>query len=170
MKALPQPHLRACGRVSLSCVYGAGKGGQLAVVQHWLQSFIKPNRAEGGVLGSFSEMLAGCLIWTNLQWCLSDKGCSQAPPRWWGVHLPSQVTEDFAGIRGLTSWTPGLSIHSLSGKSALWLICGLFVSGWWSKSYVRKTLWRRQWHPTPVLLPGKSHGWRGLVGWSPWGL
>ena len=23
---------------------------------------------------------------------------------------------------------------------------------------------RRQWHPTPMLLPGKSHGWRSLVG------
>ena len=29
--------------------------------------------------------------------------------------------------------------------------------------------WRRQWHPTPVLLPGKSHGRRILVGCSPWG-
>ena len=28
---------------------------------------------------------------------------------------------------------------------------------------------RRQWHSTPVLLPGKSHGWRSLVGCSPWG-
>ena len=28
---------------------------------------------------------------------------------------------------------------------------------------------RRQWPPTPVLLPGKSHGWRSLVGCSPWG-
>jgi len=28
---------------------------------------------------------------------------------------------------------------------------------------------RRQWHPTPVLLPGKSHGRRRLVGCSPWG-
>ena len=27
---------------------------------------------------------------------------------------------------------------------------------------------RRQWHPTPVLLAGKSHGWRSLVGCSPW--
>ena len=29
--------------------------------------------------------------------------------------------------------------------------------------------WRRQWHPTPVLLPGKSHGQRSQVGCSPWG-
>ena len=28
---------------------------------------------------------------------------------------------------------------------------------------------RRRWYPTPVLLPGKSHGWRSLVGFSPWG-
>ena len=28
---------------------------------------------------------------------------------------------------------------------------------------------RRQWHPTPVLLPGESHGRRSLVGCSPWG-
>jgi len=27
---------------------------------------------------------------------------------------------------------------------------------------------RRKWQPTPVLLPGKSHGWRSLVGCSPW--
>ena len=32
-----------------------------------------------------------------------------------------------------------------------------------------ETFERRQWHPTPVLLPGKSHGWRSLVGCSPWG-
>ena len=29
--------------------------------------------------------------------------------------------------------------------------------------------WRRQWHRTPVLLPGKSLGQRSLVGCSPWG-
>ena len=29
--------------------------------------------------------------------------------------------------------------------------------------------WRRKWWPTPILLPGKSHGRRSLVGYSPWG-
>ena len=33
----------------------------------------------------------------------------------------------------------------------------------------RHYLGRRQWQPTPVLLPGKSHGRRSLVGCSPWG-
>ena len=35
---------------------------------------------------------------------------------------------------------------------------------------VCKIIRRRQWQPTPVLLPGKSHGWRSLVGCSPWGV
>ena len=29
--------------------------------------------------------------------------------------------------------------------------------------------WRRKWHPTPIFLPGKSHGQRSLAGYSPWG-
>ena len=36
-------------------------------------------------------------------------------------------------------------------------------------SIISSTNWRRQWQPTPVLLPGKSHGRRSLVGCSPWG-
>ena len=32
----------------------------------------------------------------------------------------------------------------------------------------RNLYWRRQWHPTPVLVPEKSHGRRSLVGCSPW--
>ena len=31
------------------------------------------------------------------------------------------------------------------------------------------THWRRKWQPTPVFLPGESHGQRSLVGYSPWG-
>ena len=37
-------------------------------------------------------------------------------------------------------------------------------------SVLLHSLRRRQWHPTPVLLPGKSHGRRSLVGCSRWGL
>ena len=62
-------------------------------------------------------------------------------------------------------------------------ICQLCCTGvWWGYSIKNKRqswfllLWgplgslrRRQWHPTPVLLPGKSYGWRSLVGCSPWG-
>ena len=34
--------------------------------------------------------------------------------------------------------------------------------------WVGKICWRRKWQSTPVLLPGKSHGQRSLVGYSPW--
>ena len=34
---------------------------------------------------------------------------------------------------------------------------------------VGKIPWRRKWQPTPVLLPGESHGRKSLVGYSPWG-
>ena len=43
----------------------------------------------------------------------------------------------------------------------------------WERSrfdpWVRKILWRRKWQPTSVFLPGKTHGQRSLVGYSPWG-
>ena len=35
--------------------------------------------------------------------------------------------------------------------------------------WVREILWRMEWLCTPVFLPGKSHGQRSLVGYSPWG-
>ena len=42
-------------------------------------------------------------------------------------------------------------------------------AGSWRIDAFELWCWRRQWHPTPVLLPGKSHEWRSLVGCSPWG-
>ena len=64
-------------------------------------------------------------------------------------------------------WTCWISLQSK----------GLGLSRAFSNTTVQKhqffstqlSLWRRQWHPTPVLLPGKSHGWRSLEGCSPWG-
>ena len=35
--------------------------------------------------------------------------------------------------------------------------------------WVRKIAWKRKWQPTPVFLPGESHGQRSLAGYSPWG-
>ena len=34
--------------------------------------------------------------------------------------------------------------------------------------WARKIPWNRKWQPTPVFLPGKSHGQKSLVGYSPW--
>ena len=34
---------------------------------------------------------------------------------------------------------------------------------------IRKCLWRGEWQPTPVFLPGEFHGQRSLAGYNPWG-
>ena len=60
----------------------------------------------------------------------------------------------------LSNKAPSLSMFSKPIPDDAWLVAHLFCC--W-------ILWRRQWHPTPVLLPGKSHGWRSLVGCSPCG-
>ena len=51
----------------------------------------------------------------------------------------------------------------------LWKIISIFYFFSCLIALTRISRRRRQWHPTPVLLPGKSHGWRSLVGCSPWG-
>ena len=35
--------------------------------------------------------------------------------------------------------------------------------------WVGKIPWKREWQPTPVFLPGQSHGHRSLAGYRPWG-
>ena len=45
-----------------------------------------------------------------------------------------------------------------------WRLGSPFLLYWWHQI----NFWRRQWHPTPVLLPGKSHGRSSLVGCNPW--
>ena len=54
------------------------------------------------------------------------------------------------------------SLHLFS-----FLLCTVYIE--WCLAYGRFSINRRQWHPSPVLLPGISHGWRSLVGRSPWG-
>ena len=50
---------------------------------------------------------------------------------------------------------------TLQNLKYLFLLEGLFAQ----QQQINRS---RQWHPTPVLLPGKSHGQRSLVGCSPW--
>ena len=46
---------------------------------------------------------------------------------------------------------------------------GIRDSGLTPDPWVRKIPWRKAWQLTPVFLPGESHGWRSLAGYSPWG-
>ena len=63
-----------------------------------------------------------------------------------------------------------MGICCMTRFSAFWLrssVVSVLISIISDTSSIRR---RRQWHPTPVLWPGKSHGRRSLVGCSPWGL
>ena len=40
---------------------------------------------------------------------------------------------------------------------------------YWFDPWVGKIPWKRKWQPTPVFLPGKSHGQSSLADYSPWG-
>ena len=68
-------------------------------------------------------------------------------------------------------------------RSLLWLLWLHYGFSWWQSGkehtcqcrrcgfnpWVREIPWRRKWQPTPVILPGRSHAQRILVGYSLWG-
>ena len=76
--------------------------------------------------------------------------------------LDHVVVSVFSGTSTLFSMvTAPVNIPTNSAQTVL------FLEGVFNTYHERER--RRQWHPTPVLLPGKSHGQRSLVGCSPWG-
>ena len=79
----------------------------------------------------------------------------------WSIHYRPWVVK-FPNIIALVLISPFvLSIFGLCIYAGYINIynCYIFLVTWC----------RRQWHPSPVLSPGKSHGQRSLVGYSPWG-
>ena len=68
-------------------------------------------------------------------------------------------------IRFLTFWGFPGSSNSKERINRVCLQCGRPGFNLWGG----KIPWRRKWQPTPVFLPGKSHGWRSLAGYSSWG-
>ena len=66
----------------------------------------------------------------------------------------------------------GLPSHSALKRTSLMAQTVKHLPACWRPGFnlwVRKIFWRRKWQPTPVLLPGKSHGQSSLAGYSPWG-
>ena len=66
-------------------------------------------------------------------------------------------------------WKPNRSSPSSWTSHWPFLTGGSLGKGKFILALSRVDSQRRQWHPTPVLLPGTSHGRRSLVGCSPWG-
>ena len=67
---------------------------------------------------------------------------------------------------------PGTDLPSHLHKQSALLTSWFWTSNLQSSHFCwsKPPFWRRWWHPTPVLLPGKSHGRRSPLGCSPWGL
>ena len=111
-------------------------------------------------------------------------------------HVPSQVCKvchnyNFHWCDSLSIFVSPNCLDEGQGQvlSYSWLLAQCLGCDRWTVTFVQRDGWmvtwillvdpmafkenswlfELQWHPTPVLLPGKSHGWRSLVGCSPWG-
>ena len=97
----------------------------------------------------------------GLRWCCVQGACT----------APCFCSQPPAFALGASEWLLGFLV-SLCLLSRICPNCAcvqlLFVScSFFAFCCLRRR--RRQWHPTPVPLPGKSHGRRSLIGCNPWG-
>ena len=91
------------------------------------------------------------MVWSHKQWVWSHK-------EWMWSHMYCiwcHTYRDCEKKKSLILWT-SKGMTSLSRS----LVC---------RSNFLIASWRRKWQPTPVFLPGNSHKWRSLEGYSPWG-
>ena len=83
----------------------------------------------------------------------------------WTGNIFSLVTSQFR--LGIIRWTHQDFLGGSVVKESAWQCwrCRRHKFSPW----IRKSLWRRKWQPTPVFLPGEYYGQRSLVGYSSWG-
>ena len=93
-------------------------------------------------------------------------------PKYWSFSF--NITSEYPGL--ISFWMNWLDLLAVQGTLRVFFNTTVqkhqfFGTQLSSKASVLRHSafsWRRQWHPTPVLLPGKFHGRRSLVGCSPW--
>ena len=109
----------------------------------------------------------------SLGWCLGAGGATPGSRVCVVTPCRSPVASHAHCLRHLCG---SLEPSSWKGQRLACCPClrSVWVSRWDGPTWFldlrdfRLEVQRRQWHPTPVLLPGKSHGRRSLVGCSPW--
>ena len=141
---------------------------------------------QGDPISPFWRKSALAFLWK--EWCYSWNSSTLAASceelthwkrLWCWERLGAGGEGDDSGWDGwmasLTRWT-WVWVNSKSwwctGRPGVLRFMGLQRVGhdWVTElNWISDNNWRRQWHHTPVLLPGKSHGRRSLVGCSPWG-
>ena len=126
---------------------------------------VKGKEAWRGAVHGVTKSQTGLSDWTELKECHSQLMLSRLWP---------------------PSWEAGRSLILLRWKIGQKIRMWLFFSHWgpWDHQVCCQVIpeqvpvvfevilrwhWRRKWQPTPVFLPGKSHGRRSLLGYSPWG-
>ena len=89
--------------------------------------------------------------------------------------LPQGVSGVLSGFKEKNldlSGSPSFTLDISNISAASWWLSGKVATCQCRRHefdpWVRKIPWRMEWHPTPVFLPGKSHGQKSLAGYSPW--
>ena len=145
------------------------------------------------LLGLVWTLRGSWLTWSDLQrcehlvypvtpWLMWDNTggpcCSQGVSGW-----PSGIHTACCGLKAILNcdleYTPALfSFLILASSFLLQVFAWLFSNPCLLPAMQETWVWflgrqdpleKEKWQPTPVFLPGKPHGWRSLVGYSPWG-
>ena len=156
-----------------------GTGGKLRVKTEWLPSLCRNRNRR---CCKWSHLVVSISLWPHglySPWNSPGQNTEVGSFSLLQGIFPAQVSRIAGGF--FTSWTTREAqamLGSLNGRENMRLFstrkgdeeterdspcgsCGDNVD--------EDKNWRRQWHTAPVLLPGESHGWRSLVGYSPWG-
>jgi len=123
--------------------------------KYWSFSFsISPSNEHPGLISFRRDWLDLLAVQGTLKSLLQHHS-SKASILWCSAFFTIQLSHSYM----TTGKTIALTRQTFVGKVISLVFIMLF----------RLVIRRRQWHPTPVLLPGKSHGRQSLVGCSPWG-
>ena len=120
---------------------------------NWLNSGSKSNPQETRVAMNIARFFLLCSKagWTQAWSPTQSPGSHSCPHLWF-----------YPCVQSVTSFPGGAS-----GKEPACQSRRLKRQGF--DPWVGKIPWRRAWQPTPIFLPGESHGQRSLGGYSPWG-
>ena len=159
-----------CLHRSLSKLMEHGTSSPCSLLFSYLCPRRKPSEHKRVWKGCREAMM---LLWSWRLWGGSDNFGSSC---WTGekenvILMPEELVSYPRAIKEASRGELGLRVTTTI--SARWRRqCNDGNNGNRSIIYVHNVIvhnQRRQWHPTPVLLPGKSHRWRSLRGRSPWG-
>ena len=160
---------------------GAARGGTAR--EAWVRVVLPPRQVAG--------VAQSMWIWENTH--RGPRGQEQSGPLFWHFSGQDPPSIPFLEAKDVENGVAqGLELSLCSALPAVWpwassltSLCLSFFPGSTSGKgtiyqcrkrkrhrfhpWVGKIPWRRAWQPTPVFLPGESHGQRSLVGYSPWG-